>query len=95
MSEAENAFLHVYLDHVQPKSWSQDCTVTFGQIQNWTVQESEVTVKCLFQDSWLKNSAHQEWVLKDKLDKHYAVVMVLTKSNIGRYKFLFGSSPRP
>ena len=38
--------------------------------------EHELTAKmlrkCLFQDSWLKDSAYQEWVLKDKLDKHYA-----------------------
>ena len=27
--------------------------------------------KCLFQDCWQKDSAYQEWVLKDKLDKHY------------------------
>ena len=48
------------------------------RIQNWTVQEPEQMVKmlgkCLFQDCWpkLKDSAYQEWVLKDKLDKHYA-----------------------
>ena len=62
--------------------------------------------KCLFQDLWLKDSAYQEWILKDKLDKHYAwcvaceirlifcvfltVVMVLTKSNIGPFKSLYG-----
>ena len=28
MSEADDAFLHVHLDHVQPKSWSQDYTMT-------------------------------------------------------------------
>ena len=28
--------------------------------------------KCWFQDRWLKDSAYQEWVLKDKLDKHIA-----------------------
>ena len=63
--------------------------------------------KCSFQDCWLKDSAYQEWVLKDELDKHYArcvackiqhfvfltVVMVFTKSNIGPYKSLFGFSP--
>ena len=27
--------------------------------------------KCSFQDYWLKNSEYQEWVPKDKLDKHY------------------------
>ena len=60
--------------------------------------------KCSFQDRWLKDSAYQEWVLKDKLDKHYArcvvceiqpiffmfltVAMVLTKSNIDPYNSL-------
>ena len=28
MSEADDAFLHVHLDQVQPKSWSQDYTIT-------------------------------------------------------------------
>ena len=28
MSEADNAFLHVHLDHVQPKSWLQNYAVT-------------------------------------------------------------------
>ena len=40
------------------------------------VREPELTAKmprkCPFQDPWLKDSAYQEWVLKDKLDKHYA-----------------------
>ena len=40
------------------------------------LQEPELTAKmprkCLFQDHWLKGIAYQEWVLKDKLDKHYA-----------------------
>ena len=40
-----------------------------------TVQEPELMAKvprkCLFQDRWLKDIAYQEWVLKDKLDKHY------------------------
>ena len=49
----------------------------FGcKIQNRTVQELELTAKllgkCSFQDRWLKDSAYQEWVLKDKLDKHQA-----------------------
>ena len=60
--------------------------------------------KCLFQDRWLKDIAYLEWVLKDKLDKtlcsmrgirnsanffvFLAVVVVLTKSNIGPYKSL-------
>jgi len=30
MSEADNAFLHVHLDHMQPKSWSQDYAITSG-----------------------------------------------------------------
>ena len=38
-------------------------------------KEHELTAKmsrkCSFWDGWLKDSAHQEWVLKDKLDKHY------------------------
>ena len=60
--------------------------------------------KCSFQDRWLKDSAYQEWVLKDKLDKHHAqcaaceirlilcvfltAAVVLTKSNIGPCKSL-------
>ena len=49
----------------------------FGcKIQNWTVQEPELTAKmpgkCSFEDRWLNDSAYQEWVLTDKLDKHYA-----------------------
>ena len=75
----------------------------FGcKILDQTVQEPELTAKmpkkCPFQDHWLEDSAYQEWVLKDNLDKHYArcvgckiqlffvflsVAMVLTKSNIG------------
>ena len=70
------------------------------------MQEPELTArmlrKCLFQDRWLKDIAYQEWVLKDKLDKHYArsmacemqllfcVYVFLTKSNIGPYKSLKG-----
>ena len=30
MSEADDAFLHVHLDHVQPKSRLQDCAITSG-----------------------------------------------------------------
>ena len=30
MSEADDAFLHVHLDHVQPKSRSQDYMITSG-----------------------------------------------------------------
>ena len=79
MSKADNAFFHVHLDHMQPKSWSQDYAINSGSaiwLQNLTVQEPELKAKmpkkCLFQDLWLKDIAYQEWVLKDKLDKHYA-----------------------
>ena len=70
MSEADDVFLRVHLAHVQLKSPSQDYAVTSGsafgcKIQ--TVQEPELTAKmlrkCSFQDGWLKDSAHQEWVL--------------------------------
>ena len=76
MSEADDAFLHVHLDHVQPKSWtwSQDYGMPSGSaiwLQIWTVQEPELTAKML-QDCWLSNIAYQESVLKDKLDKHCA-----------------------
>ena len=119
VSEADDAFLHVHLDHVQPKSQSEDYTINSRSavwfLKIWTVQEPELKAKmptkCLFQDYWLKDIAYQEWGLKDKPDKHFArciaceiqlilcvfltVVMVLTKSNIGPYKSLFGSSPSP
>ena len=79
MSEADDAFLHVRLEHVQPKSRSQDYAITSWSaiwLQIRTVQEPELTAKmlrkCSFQDRWLKDSAYQEWVLKDQLDKHYA-----------------------
>ena len=40
------------------------------------MQDPELTAKmlrkCSFEDRWLKDIAYQEWVLKDKLDKHYA-----------------------
>ena len=32
MSEADDAFLHVHLDHVQPKSQSQDYAITSGSV---------------------------------------------------------------
>ena len=73
------------------------------------MQEPELTAKvsrkCLFQDLWLKDSAYQEWVLKDKLDKCYARCIAckiqlifcvpcccdgLAKFNIGPYKSLYG-----
>ena len=51
----------------------------------WTVQESELMAKvprkCLFQDRWLKDIAYQEWVLKDKLDKHYTQNLILVRTN--------------
>ena len=121
MSEAENAFLHV---HLYLCSWNHGHKIMrkfLGQpfgCKIWTVQEPELTEKMLrkslFQDCWLKDIVYQEWVLKDKLDKHYAWCvaceiqlifcvpycvsdgpMGLTKSNIGHYKSLFGSSPSP
>ena len=47
MSKADDAFLHVHLDHVQPESQSQDHTITsrsaFGcKIQ--TVQEPDLAL---------------------------------------------------
>ena len=43
------------------------------------MQEHELTAKILrkfsLQDCWLKDSAHQEWVLKNKWDKHYTRCM--------------------
>ena len=72
MSDADDAFLHVHLDHVQLKSQSQDYAITSGSAI-WfckirTVQKPELTVKmprkCSSQDCWLKDSAYQEWVLK-------------------------------
>ena len=45
-------------------------------VAKFKLQEPELIAKmprkCLFQDCWLKGSTYQEWVLKDKLDKHYA-----------------------
>jgi len=79
MSKADDAFLHVHLDHVQPESQSQDHTITsrsaFGcKIQS--VQEPDLALtakmlrKCSCQDHWPKDTAYQEWVLKDKLAWH-------------------------
>ena len=66
MSEADSAFLHVHLDHVQLKSWSQDYTITSGSaiwFQTQTGQKHDLTPKmprkCLFKDGWLKDSAYQ------------------------------------
>ena len=106
MSEADDAFLHVHLDHVQPKSRSQDYAITsrstiWLQISNCA--NSKDAKKKFVPSRWLKDIPYQEFVLKDKLDKHYAqcmaceiqlffvfliVVMVLTKSNTGPHKIL-------
>ena len=78
-SEVGDAFLRVHLDHMQLKLWSQDWAITSGSaiwLQNSncarTSANSKDAEKCSFQDRWLKNSAYQEWVLKDKLDNRYA-----------------------
>ena len=69
------------IDHMQSKSRSQDYTMTSRSAIllvkfKIKLQELELTLKmlgkCLFQDCWLKDIAHREWVLKDKLDKHCA-----------------------
>ena len=79
MSEADDAFLHVHLDHMQVKSLSQDYTITSGTaiwlqnsncVRTWA--NSKDIEKCSFQYRWLKDSTYQEWVLKDELDKRYA-----------------------
>ena len=67
--------------------------------------------KCSFQDCWLKDSAYQEWILRDKLDKHYTRCMAM--QNLAHFlcsllqpwslqnlilvfiRSLFGSSPSP
>ena len=72
------------------------------------MQEPELTAKMLgklFQDLWLKDSAYQEWVLKDKLDKHYAGCVACEISSFLCVPYqavvmvltrsLFGSSPSP
>ena len=70
--------LQVHLDNVQPKSQSQDYMITSGsaiwlQNSNWArTWANSKDAKKLFQDRWLKDIAYKEWVLKDKLDKHYA-----------------------
>ena len=77
MSEADDTFLHVHLDKVQLKSWLQDYAITSGSaiwLQNFNCASSKDAEK-VFQDHWLKDSAYKEWVLKDKLDKHYARCM--------------------
>ena len=82
VSEADGVFFHVHLDHMQLKLRSQDYAMTSGSAFGYkiqTVQEPELTAKmlrkCLFQYRRLKDIAYQEWVLKDKLDKHYAQCM--------------------
>ena len=77
-------------------------------VAKFELQEPELTEKMprkwLFQNCCSKDSTYQEWVLRHKLDKHYAwcvanakfssifvfltVAMVLTKSNIGPNKSL-------
>ena len=76
MSEADDAYLHVSLDHVQLKSQSQDYMVISGSaiwLQNLNC--AEIPRKCLSQDRRLKDSAYQDLVLNDKLDRHYARYM--------------------
>ena len=71
---------------LQPKSRAQDYMITSRSaiwLQNsncartWAntvTAKSKMPRKCLFQNCWLTitDSACQEWVLKDKLDKQYA-----------------------
>ena len=40
-----------------------------------TVPTAKMPRRCSFQDRWLNDSGYQEWVLKDKLDKHYTWCM--------------------
>ena len=79
MSEADDAFHHVQLDHMQPKSWLQDYAITSGSaiwLQNLncarTWANRKDAEKMFIPRPLLKDIAYQEWVLKDKLDKHYA-----------------------
>ena len=72
--------LHIHLDHMHPKSRSQDYTMTSGSAFGYkiqTVQEPELTAKmlrkCSFQGRWLKDSAYQDLGLKDKLDRHCSI----------------------
>ena len=82
MSEADSAFLHVHLDHVQAKSWSQDYTISSGLaiwLQNLncarTWRTATMPRKYSFQEHWRKDGAYLEWVLKDNLDARYAWCM--------------------
>ena len=80
MSEADDAFLHVHLDHVQLKSQSQDYAITSGSAicsQNSncarTWANSNDAEKRFVPRPLAKGHAYQKWVLEDKsLDKHYA-----------------------
>ena len=64
MSEADSAFLHVHLDHMQLKSRSQDYVITSRSaiwLQNLNCARTGANTvsakmlrKCLFQDRWLK-----------------------------------------
>ena len=76
------SFLHVHLDHVQPKSWSQDYTISSGLaiwLQNLncarTWRTATMPRKYSFQEHWRKDGAYLEWVLKDNLDARYAWCM--------------------
>ena len=71
MSEEGDAFLHVHLDHMQPKSRSRDYAMTCSSRSAILVakfkiqlQKSELTVKmrgkCSFQDCWLKGECIPE-----------------------------------
>ena len=56
ISEADDAFLHVHLDHVQPKSRLQNYTVTSElaiSLQNliWVVQSQKIAVERDFCDT--------------------------------------------
>ena len=79
MSEAGDAFLRVHLDHVQPKLRSQDYAITSRSaiwLQNSscarTWANSKDAEKMFAPRPLAKDNACQEWVLKDKLDKHNA-----------------------
>ena len=79
MSEADDAFLPVHLDHVQPKSRSQDYTITSGSaiwLQNTncarTRANSKDAEKMFIPRLPAKGQCIPGVNLKDKLDKHYA-----------------------
>ena len=71
MSEKGDAFLHVHLDHMQPKSRSRDYAMTRSSRSAILVakfkiklQKPELTAKmrgkCSFQDCWLKGECIPE-----------------------------------